>query len=765
MPDDAIEQLKSTTFSDRRFTRKQISEIQVTVKTFSNLSRRELGHTICELHQWVTPSGSDKIQSCLSTLEEMEALGLFTLPVKKKTCRGPQKKIIWTDKTCEQPVIDCHLAELGPITLEKAITKDERALWNEFIERYHYLKYRAPMGNHLRYFIVDNKGRKLGCLLFSFATWSLAPRDQWIGWEPDERKKNLKLVLNNNRFLIFPWVNVKCLASKALSIAVGQIEEDWQDIHGYRPVLLETFVDPTKYKGTCYQASNWENIGETQGRASSKETKQTSKKHIYMYALEANFRHQLCTTKSNRSTPKKSPPKLNDLKTPYTSSDPFVTLWQNIITTVSYVAEEFDEQWQKRKRILNTMLIMLFIFRLVFSKNKQGYAITISELWAQCRTMNIPLPQYKPVAASAFCSARAKVDPLIFKTLNTEIIHAYQTQDKTARWKTHRIFAVDGSKIHLPVQLKKQGYRTPSEHSYYPQGLLSCLYQLKSNIPTDFSLVAHEDERKVALTHLQSLEQNDIVIFDRGYFSYVMLHAIITRGLHGVFRLKNKTYKIIDAFIASDETDKSVTIEPTGDTRKKILSKNPSLDCIPLTLRLIKYTHSGTPYVIGTTLIDRVLYEQSAFSDLYHSRWGIEELYKISKELIDVEDFHGQTICGVKQELYAHFVLISIARIFSNESDAHFNRDKNTEEKKGSKIKVNMKNCLITLARNLEALFLQQKEFMRKTVDTIMNTVSRCYQKERPNRSYKRESKKPIKKWRPAKKIKVATVVSQAIAG
>jgi hypothetical protein len=200
------------------------------------------------------------------------------------------------------------------------------------------------------------------------------------------------------------------------------------------------------------------------------------------------------------------------------------------------VATDFDQQWQKRKRVLNTLLIMFFIFRLVFSKSSQGYAIIIAELWEQCHVMGIPLPQATPVAASAFCTARAKLDENSFKLLHAQILQHCDGLCADSQWKGHRIFAVDGSKINLPRQLIGYGYRIPSDNAHYPQGLLSCLYQLKSKIPMDFDLVPHANERALARTHLTTLSENDVVVYDRGYFSYAMLYEHTQRSIHPIFR-------------------------------------------------------------------------------------------------------------------------------------------------------------------------------------------------------------------------------------
>jgi hypothetical protein len=391
----------------------------------------------------------------------------------------------------------------------------------------------------------------------------------------------------------------------------------------------------------------------------------------------------------------------------------------------------------------------------VFAKNKQGYATTIIALWAQCRTMDVPLPQAKPVAASAMASARRKLDETVFKTLNARIIRTYEPTLIAGRWHQHRVFAVDGTKMNLPRPLRAAGYRTPSDNAHYPQGLVSCLYRLQAQIPYDFDLAAHGDERKMALSHLQAVKANDVVVYDRGYFSYVLLHAHHHRDIHAVFRLKKNAYQVIDTFIASKETDQVVKIEPSVTRQKEIRLQYPGIVFTPLRLRLIKYVVAQTTYVLGTTLIDASRYRTAAFADLYHARWGVEELYKISKVLIDVEDFHGQTERGVKQELFAHFVLITLNRIFATKVEQGFSEtgdsslEHETADRQGD-FKVNMKNSLVTLARNLEALFIRQADLVKKTVNNIIESLSHCRQKQRPNRNHKRQSLKPIKKWRPS---------------
>lgn len=750
-----LEALESTTFAGKRFTRKQLAHIQETVKTFPALSRRELGHTICENLRWTTLKGAHRIQACLGALAEMEQIGLIKLPVKRTQKKATQKPISWTDRTQEQPRIAVSLDQLTPIGVRPVTGKEEIALWNEFVDRYHYLGYRRPMGAHLRYFIVAKDQRKLGCLSFCFAVKSLACRDRWIGWTVNARTRRLHLILNNNRFLIFPWVEVKYLASKVLATLSRQIAEDWETHHGYRPVLLETFVDPARFKGTSYQAANWQLIGKTLGSAQRTNPTGASQKYCYVYPLHDQFRSLLNTGASSSPCNKSLPAKVSMKTKPLSLHDPFIQLWQKLIALVIEVANEFDHHWRQRRRAIDTLLLILFIFRLVFSKNKQGYATTVSELWDQCRIMKVALPQPNPVAASAFCNARAKLDETIFKILNARIIRTYEPTLTEARWKSHRVFAVDGTKMNLPRPLRAEGYRTPSQNAHYPQGLVSCLYRLKAQIPYDFDLVTHGNERKMALSHLQVLRRNDLVVYDRGYFSYALLYFHIQQDLHAVFRLKKSSYQVIDDFMSSDATDRVVDIEPSITRQKEILAQQPDINFSPLRLRLINYVIADTTFTLGTTLIDEALYHAAEFAELYHARWGVEELYKISKVLIDVEDFHGQSERGVKQELFAHFVLITLNRILTSKAEAGFceNNDRaqhNETEDSRLTFKVNVKNALITLARNLEGLFFRQADLVKTTVNHILASISRCRQKQRPNRNYKRQSLKPIKKWRAA---------------
>ena len=189
------------------------------------------------------------------------------------------------------------LGDIGSITLQRITSKDDFESFKAYIQTYHYLGHKQPFGSYIAYFAVSRTtNRKLGCLLFSAsAAWAMAPRDTWIGWEKKDRQKLLHLIIKNDRFLIFPWVQVPNLASHILSLAVKQIGNDWVEKYGYRPVLIETFVDTTKYTGTASRSANWIYLGQTRDQAFFDRETQPKKtvKEIFAYPLTPDWRHTL----------------------------------------------------------------------------------------------------------------------------------------------------------------------------------------------------------------------------------------------------------------------------------------------------------------------------------------------------------------------------------------------------------------------------------------------------------------------------------------
>jgi hypothetical protein len=219
----------------------------------------------------------------------MHSDGLILLPTPRGV-KYPLKAISFTEKTDPRNPLMLPVHCMGTLSLRKVEKSDSR-LWNEYIERYHYLGYTPLPGAQLRYFVTVD--RQIVALLgFGAAAWQVEPRDSFIGWSHALRKQHLPLVVNNARFLILPWVKVKNLASKILSLTVRQLPEDWQKQYNIKPTLMETFVESGRFAGTCYKAANWVYVGKTKGRGKLGPFGRQSVpiKDVWLYPLQKDFR-------------------------------------------------------------------------------------------------------------------------------------------------------------------------------------------------------------------------------------------------------------------------------------------------------------------------------------------------------------------------------------------------------------------------------------------------------------------------------------------
>jgi len=294
-----MQQVSSQRFCGRTFNGDQIDQIKEIVSTCNGISRTELANTVCELFDWKRPTGRLKTVECRQFLEHLAAQGILDLPDRKAgRPKGVKLTVKRTDKAQAPGIITGDVNDFCPVKLRKVTTKAQRDLWYEYVDRYHYLGYQLPFGAQLRYFIEGGNGKNLilGCLQFSSPAWKMAARERWIGWSDEQRQRNLQKVVNNSRFLILPWVKVKNLASSVLALAIRSICKDWQSCYGYRPVVMETLVDKSRFAGTCYKAANFIYVGTTtgRGRMDREHARQgQSPKDIYVYPLSARFRQEL----------------------------------------------------------------------------------------------------------------------------------------------------------------------------------------------------------------------------------------------------------------------------------------------------------------------------------------------------------------------------------------------------------------------------------------------------------------------------------------
>jgi hypothetical protein len=276
-------------YCGREFTPDELVCIKSLIKHNPQFTRRRLSREVCMMLEWLKPDGKLKDMSCRVAMLRMHEDGLLTLPPPTRI-KQPGRKIAFTSATDPQAPVSVSVDLLPPLHL-LLVTRATTALWNEYIARYHYLGYTPLPGAQLRYFIYA--GEQLVALTgFGAAAWQTSPRDQFIGWNHEQRKKNLYLITNNARFLILPWIQSKNLASKILALSARQLPCDWEKRYSIRPVLLESFVEKKRVTGTCYRAANWKLCGQTKGRGKLGPAGKMSVpiKEIWVYPLDKKFR-------------------------------------------------------------------------------------------------------------------------------------------------------------------------------------------------------------------------------------------------------------------------------------------------------------------------------------------------------------------------------------------------------------------------------------------------------------------------------------------
>jgi hypothetical protein len=281
----------------RSFTPQEVELMRVMARDYAGLGVTEIARTICELLEWMRPNGGLKNHECRQLLEHLAEKGVLTLPALRKLGgRGPRRANV-SQPHSEPETIECAARECEPLELALVEGENESRRWREQVERYHYLGWRVPFGANLRYW-VRNRDRELACLLWTSPAWKMQARDTWIGWSDKQRRRNLQWIVNNGRFLVLPWVRVKGLASKILALSAQQLPTDWKSHYGQHPLLLETFVDASRFRGTCYRAANWIHLGQTAGRGRmDREHKAHGQatKDIYVYPLVRDARQRLCS--------------------------------------------------------------------------------------------------------------------------------------------------------------------------------------------------------------------------------------------------------------------------------------------------------------------------------------------------------------------------------------------------------------------------------------------------------------------------------------
>jgi hypothetical protein len=259
-------------------------------------SRRALSQKLCEAWNWVQPNGVLCDAVCRGLLLALHRGGHITLPPPRWSglVARPRRAIAPVD--VPQLPLEAPLGDLGPLEFRQVRRTPEEALVASLIEQHHYLGYSHPVGEHLKY-LVTAKSQPIACFCWSSAPLRLGPRDQYLGWSPTARTANLRLVAYQTRFLILPWVRVPHLASHLLGRMSRQLSADWERLYAHPIYYTMTFVDASRYRGTCYRAANWTYLGMTTGRGNNAPTHTPTRpqKQVFGYALCKDFRRRLCT--------------------------------------------------------------------------------------------------------------------------------------------------------------------------------------------------------------------------------------------------------------------------------------------------------------------------------------------------------------------------------------------------------------------------------------------------------------------------------------
>jgi hypothetical protein len=279
----------------RRITADDILYIRDLIAAHPSESRRRLSQKLCEAWQWKQPNGALRDMVCRGMLLMLERAGQIELPPVKFIPHNPlAQRVRPSPVMIDMMPLECGLDQIQPLELMQVRRTKVEPLFNSLLEQHHYLGYEQPVGEHLKY-LVQAQGRPVACMAWSSAARHIGSRDRYIGWNQQARRRNIRFIAYNTRFLILPWVRVKHLASHILGRMAQQISLDWQRIYGHPIYFLETFVDAERFRGTCYRAANWVFMGKTTGRGkqSNSYVPNRSIKEVLGYPVTKRFRELL----------------------------------------------------------------------------------------------------------------------------------------------------------------------------------------------------------------------------------------------------------------------------------------------------------------------------------------------------------------------------------------------------------------------------------------------------------------------------------------
>ena len=288
--------METLTYRGRRVTEADISFVGELISANPSASRRALSKLLCQAWGWVQPNGMLRDMQCRGLMLELHRSGRIELPAVRYVKKNP-----FVDRreplpvTIDETPLETTLKMLQPLEFRQVRRTPEEKMFNSLLQQYHYLGYTQPVGEHLKYMVYAH-GRPVACLAWSSAARHLGARDRFISWPAEARKRNIRFIAYNPRYLILPWVKVPHLASHILGRMARMLPAAWANVYGHPVYFLETFIDVGRYHGTCYRAANWVSMGLTTGRGKNDQTNKPNRplKEVLGYPLSRRFRELLC---------------------------------------------------------------------------------------------------------------------------------------------------------------------------------------------------------------------------------------------------------------------------------------------------------------------------------------------------------------------------------------------------------------------------------------------------------------------------------------
>ena len=286
--------MEALRYRGRLITVAEVEFIRQLLAEHPGASRRALSQKLCEAWGWRQANGALRDVVCRGLLLQLDRAGEIALPAARWVARPARKERPGPALEVEATPLRAELRAIRPLEFHQVRRTPEEPLFHSLLERYHYLGYTQPVGEHLKY-LVYAAGRPLACLAWSSAPRHLGARDRFIGWSAEARRKNIRLIAYNTRFLLLPWVEVPHLASHLLSRMAGVLAQDWERSYHHPLYFLETFVDPARFRGTCYRAANWVVLGRSTGRGKDSQSKRPNRsiKEVLGYPLVKDFRARM----------------------------------------------------------------------------------------------------------------------------------------------------------------------------------------------------------------------------------------------------------------------------------------------------------------------------------------------------------------------------------------------------------------------------------------------------------------------------------------